>query len=436
MTPKQLTGVQGRLDEFLEALIEPIGRSERRHWAGLYVQGLLLDGARKSVQPMAARIAGGDEQALNQFLNQSPWPVTETQQRLAQRLSEENHEPVYWMVDETSFPKAGEHSVGAARQYCGTLGKIANCQVAVSLHWRQDRMSYPMSWRLYLPKDWCADADRRVEARIPPEVTYRTKTNLALELVKQAIAWDVPRGTVLADSFYGNDFSFRAALREQHVDYAVAVEPTTVAWTEDPNQVPVAASAKTGRPRQYPKLADLPPAISLEKLARQLAKKAWRTVTWRVGTKGPQRSRFALTPVWAAHKWLAQAHPVRMREWLLIEWPEGAAAPSDYWMLWRANKNDAPPLLRAVRTARGRWPIEQDYRELKEELGLDHFEGRGWPGWHHHVTLVTLAFAFLRSEQLRFKKNFTCQLADDPGAPPGGADSDGGAMSVVPNDVR
>jgi len=436
MTPKQLTGVRGRLDEFLADLIEPIGRSERRHWAGVYVQGLLLDGERKSVQPMAARIAGADEQALNQFVNQSPWAVTEIQQRLAQRLSEENHEPVLWMVDETSFPKAGEHSVGAARQYCGTLGKIANCQVAVSLHWRQDRMSYPMSWRLYLPKEWCEDADRRAAAHIPRQVVYQTKTALALELVEQAMAWDVPRGAVLADSFYGNDFSFREALRAKRLDYAVAVEPTTVVWTEDPNQVPVTVTAKTGRPRQYPKPQDLPPAIALEKLAQQLGKKVWRMLMWRIGTKGPQRSRFALIGVWAAHRWQAQEHPPRVREWLLVEWPEGAPAPSDYWLVWRADRDAAPALLRAVRTARGRWPIEQDYRELKEELGLDHFEGRGWPGWHHHVTLVTLAFAFLRSEQLRFKKNFTCQLADDPAPHAGGPHPDGGPMSVVPDEVR
>jgi SRSO17 transposase len=436
MTPKQFAGVQGRLDEFLEDLVEPIGRSERRHWAGVYVQGLLLDGARKSVQPMAARIEGADEQALNQFLNQSPWAVAEIQRRLARRLSEEGHEPVYWMIDETSFPKAGEHSVGAARQYCGTLGKIANCQVAVSLHWRQERMSYPVSWRLYLPKDWCKNPGRRTAARIPQEVVYQTKTDLALELVEQAMQWDVPRGAVLADSFYGNNCSFRAALRDKRLDYAVAVEPTTVVWTEDPNKVPVTVTAKTGRPRQYPRPQDLPAAISLERLARQLPKKAWRKVTWRIGTKGPQRSRFALTGVWAAHKWQAQAHPLRVREWLLIEWPEDAPAPSDYWMLWRADRDEAPALLRAVRTARGRWPIEQDYRELKEELGLDHFEGRGWPGWHHHVTLVTLAFAFLRSEQLRFKKNFTCELADDPAPPAGGPDPDGGPMSVVPDEVR
>lgn len=436
MTPKQLSEVQGRLDRFLELLVEPIGRSERRHWAGVYVQGLLLDGERKSVQPMAARIEGADEQALNQFLNQSPWAVTEIQRRLAQRLSDQEHEPVYWMVDETSFPKAGGHSVGAARQYCGALGKIANCQVAVSLHWRQAQMSYPMSWRLFLPKEWCEDRDRRMEARIPDEVIYQTKTDLALELVDQAIAWEVPRGAVLADSFYGNDFSFRAALREKQLDYAVAVEPTTVAWTEDPNKVSVRVTKKTGRPRQYPRLQDLPTALSLEKIARQLPSKAWRTVTWRIGSKGPQRSRFALVGVWAAHGWLAQKHPPREREWLLIEWPEDAAAPADYWMSWRAHRDEAPSLLQAVRTARGRWPIEQDYRELKEELGLDHFEGRGWPGWHHHVTLVTLAFAFLRTEQLRFKKNFTCELADDPAAPAGGADPHGGQMPVVPDEVR
>ncbi len=255
---------------------------------------------------MAARLAGADEQALNQFLDQSPWAVTEIQPRLAQQLGEDGHAPVCWMVDETAFPKAGEHSVGAARHYCGTLGKIANCQVAVSLHGRQAQLSDPMSGRLYLPKEWCEAAARRTEAHLPAEVVDQTKTDLALALVDQAMAWAVPRGVVLADAFYGNDFYFRAALRERHLDYAVAVEPTTVVWPEDPPQVPVAASAKTGRPRRDPKRTDLPRALSLEKLARPLPKKTWRMVTWRLGTNGPQRSRFALTEVWAAHGWRAQ----------------------------------------------------------------------------------------------------------------------------------
>lgn len=435
MTEKQLAGVSGRLERFLEQLVEPMGRSERRQWAGVYVRGLLLDGERKSVQPMAARIEGADEQALSQFLNQSPWEVAEVQRRMAERLAAVEHDPVFWTIDETSFPKAGEHSVGVGRQYCGALGKIANCQVAVSLHWRQGPMSCPVSWRLHLPKEWCEDAKRRVEARIPAEVAYRTKTQLALELISQALEWELPRGRVLVDCLYGSDYSFRAALREQQLDYAAAVAVTTAVWTEDPNNVAVRAGGKLGRPRLHPRLEDLPETIPLDVLASRLPKKTWRMVTWRTGTKGPQRSRFALVGVWAAHGWQAQAHWPRVREWLLIEWPEHAGAPSDYWLLWQAQRDDIPALLPSVRAAKGRWPIEQDYRELKEELGLDHFEGRGWPGWHHHVTLVSLAFAFLRAEQSHAKKNFTRDFATDAPTSPSLPDPHGGPMSLVSDQV-
>jgi SRSO17 transposase len=436
VTPKQLAAVEQRLDGFLSGVITPMGRSERKRWAEIYVRGLLLDGDRKSVQPIAQRIEGADEQGLNQFLNQSPWAVMEVQRRLAARLRENEHEPTFWAIDETSFPKAGEHSVGVARQYCGALGKIANCQVAVSLHWRQAAMSCPVSWRLHLPKSWCDDPARRRVAHVPDEIVYKTKTQQALELIGQALDWDLPQGVVLADSFYGNDYSFREALRGHPLAYAVSVEPTTVVWTADPSEVPFPPPASTGRPRRYPRLVDLPAAISLETLARQALTKDWRLVTWRKGTKGPQRSRFILIPVWAAHGWRKQAHPIRVREWLLVEWREETDAPSDYWLLWRPDRCPAPSLLTAVRWAKGRWPIEQDYRELKEELGLDHFEGRGWLGWHHHVTLVTLAFAFLRSEQHYAKKNFTCELTADPATPPGRSDPPVGPMPVVSQPLR
>lgn len=436
MTPKQLAGVQKRLDDFLAGLTVPLGRSERKRWAEIYVRGLLLDGARKSVQPMAQRMEGSDEQGLNQFLNQSPWAVVEVQHLLAARLREDEHEPTFWAIDETSFPKAGEHSVGVARQYCGALGKIANCQVAVSLHWRQATMSCPVSWRLHLPQSWCDDPARRRAAHVPAEVVYQTKTEQALELIAQALEWDLPRGVVLVDSFYGNDYSFRETLRGQQLEYAVSVQPTTAVWATDPSKVPLPPAAPTGRPRRYPRLADLPLAISLETLARQARKKDWRLVTWRQGTKGPQRSRFILIPVWAAHGWRKQVHPIRVREWLLVEWREDSAAPSDYWLLWRPDGLPRPSLLTAVRQAKGRWPIEQDYRELKEELGLDHFEGRGGLGWHHHVTLVTLALAFLRSEQQRAKKNFTCELAADPSPPPGRPDPSVGPMPMVSEPLR
>lgn len=408
---------------FLEDLLEPMGRSERRHWARVYVQGLLLDGERKSIEPMASRIEGADVQALRQFVGQSPWAVEEVQRRLAQKVVDLLSEAELWIVDETSFPKAGRHSVGVARQYCGALGKIANCQVAVSLHWSSAAASCPLVWRLYLPKEWLEDAERAEEVRLPPDTVYRSKTELALEEIDQALAWGLPPLPVLADSAYGNDFSFRQALRERHLQYAVQVEPTMVVWREDPNlPVPPPKKKKKGRPRRYPPLEALAHPESLEKVAHKLPASEWRHVTWREGSRGAQRSRLAMLPVWAAHGWREQAHPPRVVEWLLVEWPDGEPQPAKYWL---AQLGSQPPgLRRFVRIAKARWRIEQDYRELKEELGLDHYEGRQWLGWHHHVCLVTVAYAFLRAEQARLKKNSWCDTepAASSEAAPGPAD--------------
>src|SRR5258708_33591272 len=259
MTEKQLSGVRTRLARLVGDLVEPMGRSERREWAQIYVQGLLLDGQRKSVQPMAERIAGADEQGLNQFLNQSPWEVSEIQRRLARRLADDGAEPVYWVVDETSFPKAGEHSVGVALQYCGALGKIANCQVAVSLHWSQSEVSYLISWRLFLPEGWIQDSARRQTARILTEVVHCTQQALAVELIDQARAWSLPVGLILADSAYGNDFAFRAALRERALGYAVALEPQTLVWLEEPAVPRPAPKRRRGPPTPSRPLRTLPP---------------------------------------------------------------------------------------------------------------------------------------------------------------------------------
>jgi SRSO17 transposase len=296
-------------------------------------------------------------------------------------------------------------------------------------------VSYPISWRLFLPEGWIKDAARRREAHIPEGIAHRTKQALALELITQAREWGLPEGTVLADSAYGNDFDFRAALRSMRMAYAVSVEPKTVVWLDDPH-VSLPPPRRTGRPRRFPRPNDLPPVHCLLDVARKIPSCDWRTVTWRAGTKGPQASRFAMVKSWAAHKWGAQEHPKRDPEWLLIEWPKEAAEPCDYWMLWHPTRTSAPSLRSAVHAGRGRWKIEQDYRELKDELGLDHFEGRGWLGWHHHVTLVSLAFCFLRSEQARSKKNSWCELADDTPPAPGKPDPHGGPMSVVPDEVQ
>jgi SRSO17 transposase len=407
MTPQSLKGLESRLMHFLEDLLEPMGRSERRHWAQVYVEGLLLDGERKSIEPMAARIPGADVQALRQFVGQSPWAVEQVQRGLARKMVDLLSQAQVWIIDETAFPKAGAHSVGVARQYCGTLGKVANCQVAVSLHWSSPEASCPLLWRLYLPPEWFEDRTRAEEVKLPPGTIYRSKTELALEVIDQALAWELPALPVVADSFYGNDFGFRQALRDRHLPYAVRVEPSTVAWRTDPN-LPLPPPKKTGRPRKYPPLEALPRPESLEKVAQQLPAKAWRTVTWREGSRGAQRSRFALLPIWAAHGWREQAHPPRVQEWLLMEWSKEEKQPSKYWMMQLGGPE--PGLRQAVRTAKARWRVEQDYRELKEELGLDHYEGRQWLGWHHHVCLVTMAYAFLRAEQARLKKNFWCDL--------------------------
>lgn len=432
MRGKELAALDQRLGDFLAQLIAPMGRAERRHWARVYVAGLLLDGERKSIEPMAARMEGAEVQALRQFVGQSPWEVEAVQRGLGRWVMESLSEPEVWMLDETTFPKAGAHSVGVARQYCGALGKLANCQLAVSLHWSSAQMSCPICWRLYLPQAWIDDPARRAVAKVPKEVVYQSQSALALELLDQALDWELPRLPVVADSAYGNDFSFRAALRQRGLQYAVAVEPSTKVWLEEPRRAARRGPEKAtrGRPRRAPPLAqDFPAPLSLAEVATQLPRAAWKKVVWRQGTKGAQRSRFAKVRVWAAHGWQKSEPVERVAEWLLIEWPQGAQAPRDYWLAQLGP--GALGLRRLIYTARARWRVELDYRELKEELGLDHYEGRHWLGWHHHVTLVSLAFAFLRSEQARAKKNFWCDLAPDAAATADAADPSDRPLPVV-----
>lgn len=419
MKPQQLKALDHRLSQFLRDLLEPMGRRERRHWARMYLEGLLLDGERKSIEPLAERLPGADVQALRQFVGQSPWAMDEIGRRLALKMVDQLAEAEVWIIADTSFPKAGTHSVGVARQYCGALGTVANCQVAVTLHWSSSAASCPLAWKLYLPKEWFADPERMAQVKIPPEVESQTKSELALNLVDQVIAWGVPSRPVVADSFYGNEFRFREQWRRRGLHYAVQVEPATMAWDLDP-QIPLPPPRRTGRPRRYPPLESLPPPGNLLSLAKALQDDAWQWLEWREGTRGPQKSRFARLQVGAAHGWRAQHHPARVAEWLLLEWPEKEEAPTKYWLTWFGQQ--PPGLCQIVRIARSRWRIELDYRELTEELGLDHYEGRHWLGWHHHVMLVTVAYAFLRTEQLRLKKNFWCDLAPNSAVPPGSLD--------------
>lgn len=403
MNPRALAAAERRLTSFLDGLVPLLGRAERRHWATVYVRGLLLDGERKSIEPMAARLPGADVQALRQFVNQSPWAWAPVQEALTGHVMDRLLPEAVLIIDETSFPKQGTHSVGVARQYCGALGKTANCQVAVSVHLGTDAGCVPLVWKLYLPAAWTDDPERCAAAGIPPTVRYRTKPELALDALDDVLARGVGQRVVLADSAYGNSFEFRAALSARELPYCMQVEPTTKAWTAPPAPSTPPPYQGLGRPRRRPPRAALPVPQDLATIAQALPARAWHEVTWRPGSKGPLRSRFARLPIWIAHRWtVTRSVPTASVEFL-VEWPSEEPAPTKYWLA--DLRSETLGLRRFVRLAKGRWRIELDYRELKDELGLDHFEGRSWTGWHHHITLATLAYAFLLFETWRRKKN-------------------------------
>jgi SRSO17 transposase len=412
METREIERFRLKLEAFLADVVLFMGRKERGQHAEEYVRGLLMDGERKSIEPMANRLPDGDVQALQQFVNQSPWSSREVRASLARKVEREFVPEAYWLIDEVSFPKQGKRSVGVARQYCGALGKTANCQVAVTLDLGTEESSTPLDWALYLPEQWIDDPVRRKEAGVPEEITFKTKPQLALDLVDGVRGWGLQNRLVLADSLYGDGYEFRQGLRSRQLDYVVQVSGELMAWTKDPHppKPPMKRGGKIPRKRFYAK--ELPPARSLCQIAKELPSQSWKKITWREGTKGPLSSRFARVIVWMANG-LIQGKTMEVpSEELLIEWPEGKKEPLKYWLSslsphrtsWRG----------LVRKAKGRFRIEQDYEEMKGELGLDHFEGRSWQGWHHHVTLVTLAYAFLMLERIGNKKNFWIDVASCP----------------------
>ena len=396
---------RARLEGFLREMLAGLGRSERGHWGEVYVRGLLATSTRKSSARMAAETVDGDTQALQQFVGQSPWEWEPLRKKLSQWMVGAVAPAGVWIVDDTGFPKKGKHSVGVARQYSGTMGKVDNCQIAVSLHYATDEVAFPLDFQLYLPEEWLSP-ERRREARIPVDVSYKTKGAIALDLIDNALAWAIPAGVVTADSGYGDSSGFRLALSERGLQYAVAVDGvttvwTTTAWPEEVDAKDVGPPEKRhgGSPRRVPR--DVPPQSARE-AALGVPEAAWQTLEWREGTKGPMTGRFAAIRVRPAHGY--RRHEAgEPPQWLLIEQSAPDKEPTSYWLCTLPASSD---LLHLVRIARMRWWIEQGYQQLKDELGLDHYEGRGWQGWHHHVTLTMVAFAFLALERMRAKKNF------------------------------
>ena len=394
LSDQQLKRVRGRLVEFASGMFESMVRSEQRRWGEVYVRGLMLDGKRKSIEPLAARLEDGDEQCLQQFVNQSPWRWEPVRERLAVRMSAEI-EPAAWVVDDTGFPKFGEASVGVARQYSGALGKVGNCQIGVSISAVTPQASCPIDWRLFMPKEWDEDP-RRAACRVPDEVCHKPKWQLALDMVDELIEWGITPPPVLGDGAYGDVTGLRSGLEQRGLEYVLDVKGATSALAESAVPERLAWSGR-GRP---PAGRYRRPFENLSQLAAAAGHEACVEVCWREGTRGPMSSRFVALRVRPANVKLRQADPnaeLPVR-WLVAEWPEGKDAPTDFWL---SNLPADTPIEKLVCLAKLRWRVEQDYRELKDALGLDHFEGRSWNGWHHHVTLVSVAHGFLTTERLR-----------------------------------
>jgi SRSO17 transposase len=397
LSAAKLQKIRGRLVEFAEEMFEPMQRKDQRRWGEVYLRGLMLDGRRKSIEPMAARLADGDEQCLQQFVSQSPWDEAKVRRRLAVRMSAEIS-PEAWIVDDTGFPKFGDKSVGVAHQYCGALGKVANCQVGVSVNAATDEASCPLDWRLFMPEEWDSDAERRDKSHVPDDVRHVPKWRLALEMIDQLRKWGLQAEPVLADGGYGDITEFRSGLEERELDYVLQVKGGTSAYRESvyPERPAYSGDGRPPKPRYREKPS------SLRELALAAGSEAAVGVSWREGTGGELHSRFLALRVRPANIGLRNRASREGSElplaWLLCEWPEGKEEPVKHWL---ANLPADTPIERLVSLAKLRWRIEHDYRELKDALGLDHFEGRTYRGWNHHVTLVSVAHAFLTLERRR-----------------------------------
>lgn len=414
MTPAELAEVRGRLEEFAGEVFTSFARREQRLNGGLYLRGLMLDGRRKSMVPMAERL-GVDHQRLQQFITSSTWDYTAVRRRLAGRAADLVGAEA-WVLDDTGHVKDGDASPGVARQYTGTVGKVTNCQIAVSVHAVTDTCSAALNWRLFLPESWddalAADeqeaeriAQRRQRCAIPGAQRHRPKWQLALDMLDELAGWGLAPPLVVADAGYGEVTALRQALSARDIPYIVGVKGATSAYPAEvePETVPYAGRGR----RPVPKYRTKP--STLRELALQAGRRALRRVTWRRGSKrtkgnpsAKMTSRFLALRVRPANRGIARDDDGHLPEcWLLAEWPPGESEPTDYWL------STLPADIRLrdlVRLAKIRWRIEHDYRELKTGLGLTHFEGRSFTGWHRHVTLVTAAHLFLTELRLTSPK--------------------------------
>ena len=402
MDRQDKSGTHARFRAYAADLVSVLGHADRVRPFEDYCIGLLSAEGRKSVEPLAAITApertAAQHQSLLHIVAQAPWSDAAVLRRVRERVlpSVTRTEPVQaWIIDDTSFPKKGKHSVGVARQYCGQRGKQDNCQAAVSLSLATHQGSLPVAFQLYLPQDWADDPVRRSKAGVPGDIGFHTKTQIAAQQIRQALADGMPPAVVLMDAGYGNDSKLRAAITGLGLPYAAGVLSTTTVWRPGQAPLPPLRTPGRGRPATRLRRTATHHPVSVKTLAADLPPEAWHRIEWREGSNAPLASRFARVRVRPARHDTKRSEPAP-EEWLLIEWPEGAPEPDHSWL------STLPADIafeRMVDLVKLRWRIERDYLELKQELGLGHYEGRGWRGFHHHASLCIAAYGFLVSEQ-------------------------------------
>jgi SRSO17 transposase len=393
---------ESRFATYVEGLVSVIGHADRARPLRDYCIGLMMPCERKSVEPMAAVTAparvAAQHQSLLHFVGEGRWSDEKVLAKVREMVLPEiqRHGPIEaWIIDDTGFPKQGRHSVGVARQYCGQLGKEDNCQVAVSLSLANSHASLPVAYRLYLPQEWAGDRDRLRKAGVPDDVCFETKHEIARDQIRRACGASLPRGVVLMDAGYGNNSDLRADITALDLTYVVGILSNTTVWAPGTGPLPAKKWSGRGRPPKLLRRDGEHRPISVKTLALDLPERAWRTTAWREGTAEHLSSRFARVRIRVARRDFKRTES-RPEEWLLIEWPKGEKEPTKYW-LSTVPKNIS--FRRLVDLAKLRWRIERDYQELKQEVGLGHFEGRGWRGFHHHATLCIAAYGFLISER-------------------------------------
>ena len=405
------TTLESRFEEYCDALVGALEHEDRHQPARWYLKGLMLPGGRKSVEPMAARVhpenVRSAHQSMHHLVAASDWSdnalLTAVAGVVVPALTREG-EPCAWIIDDTGMPKKGVLSVGVARQYCGQLGKPDNCRVAVSLSMATKVGSLPLSYQLYLPKEWTDDPKRCADAGVPDTVKFATKGEIARTQIEAALTAAIPQGPVLADAAYGDETAFRDWLSAHHLLYALGVRPATTVWWGAHQPVSNPPQGRRGKTRTHLMRDANHQPISVKTLAVALPPKNFRKVTWRDGTSTALSSRFARVRVRAAHRDVPHTE-----EWLVIEWPLNETEPTRYWMSTLSPDITFKDL---VGTIKARWRIERDYQELKQEFGLGHYEGRNWRGFHHHASLCIAAYGFLMREHLNGSKKNAVRFAE------------------------